>query len=365
MAYRDRVLARIQRATAADTDDVVEFRRRVYGPDAFFSRPDYIAWMYGDGSTPTAGPSPLWLYRPDSTIEGHQGGVRAIVSVEGRPVDALWATELVVSPDYLMRGAGAVLSSLATSESSLVIGFEVTDLAKQAFLRAGWSDLGDVPLYVRPLDVATLLDERGRRLPGPLAVVANALLRVADRATAALTARWRAALTEVSQFDERSDTVWRSASPHYGVVGVRDAATLNWRYADYPESGRYRLFYAYRRRELVGHVVLRTGDHRGVRAGWIVDFLCEPSDAYWVLSAAVRWLARERVSAVYCIQGPALARAFATAGFVRRSTSWPLMTYAAGLSESERAVVIDPANWFITAGDGNVDHPREGTVYAT
>src|SRR5690606_4065171 len=62
MAYRDRVLARIQRYTAADLTDVVAFRRKVYGPDAFFSRPDYVRWMYGEDSTPACGPSPLWLY---------------------------------------------------------------------------------------------------------------------------------------------------------------------------------------------------------------------------------------------------------------------------------------------------------------
>jgi hypothetical protein len=366
VSYRERVLAKIQRYTSADRDDVARFRADVYGKAAFFSQPDYLRWMYEQTSDLDVGASPLWLFRPAGEIEGQQGGVRAALHIGGERFEALWATELVVSPDYLLRGVGAVLSGLATAETQLTIGFEVTELAKRAFLRAGWIDLGDVPLFMRPLDVGALLSARGKNLPALLTRTLNATLRAVDVAVGAATRSRRLTLVETSRFDARSDQIWAASAASYQVIGQRDAATLNWRYIEFPRAGYYQAFYAYRGAEPVGHAVLRIDDHGGVPAGWIVDFLCPPEHVYGLLTACVRWFARERVAAVYCIQQRSrLAKSFAAAGFLTRSTGWPLMVLAPGVPESARTIVLDPANWFITGGDGNVDHPRQGTEYAT
>lgn len=366
VSYRERVLANIQRYTSADRDDVARFRAGVYGKAAFFSQPDYLRWMYEQTAGRDVGTSPLWLFRPAGEIEGQQGGVRAALHIGGDRFEALWATELVVSPDYLLRGVGAVLSGLATVETQLTIGFEVTELAKRAFLRAGWVDLGDVPLFMRPLDVGALLSARGKDLPTVVIHGLNATLRAVDVVVGAATRRRRLRLEATSQFDSRSDQIWATSAASYAVIGQRDAATLNWRYVEFPRAGYYRTFYAYRGAAPVGHAVLRIDEHGGVSSGWIVDFLCPPEHVYGLLTACVRWFGSQRVAAVYCIQQRSrLAKSFAAAGFLTRSTGWPLMVLANGVEESARAIVLDPTNWFITGGDGNVDHPRQGTEYAT
>jgi hypothetical protein len=366
LTYRDRVLANIERYTPTDREDVVRFRALAYGPDAFFSQPEYVTWMYEQSPQSDGEAAPMWLFRSDGTIEGQQGSRIATLSIDGEPHVALWSTELVVSPEYLMRGVGAILSSVVSSASSVVLAFEVTDHARKVLLRNGWTDLGAVPLYVRFLDVGAALASRGRRVPSFVAAAANLAVRAVDAGARALTSHRRLRLEETGRFDERSDTVWSSSVPYYPVITRRDADELNWRYVDFPLDGWYRCFYAYRRDAVVGHAVLRIGRHHGLRAGWIVDYLCPPSSTYGLLSACTHWLRKAGAEAVYCIQqeGPA-ARAFRAMGFIRRSTGWLLMVKATALPGAPRDSVLDPGKWFITAGDGNVDHPREGTVYAT
>jgi hypothetical protein len=85
-----------------------------------------------------------------------------------------------------------------------------------------------------------------------------------------------------------------------------------------------------------------------------------------LLTTCSAWLRGQGVAAVYCIHQPTrYARSFLATGFLRRSTGWRAMVRTTGLSDAARAVIAEPSNWFITAGDSNVDHPREGTEYAT
>lgn len=364
-SYRDRVLAKIQRYTAADRDETVAFRRSVYGPDAFAAQPDYLRWLH-ESPNAAGEPSPMWLFRSEGAIEGQQAGIRARLRIDGREVDAMWATHLVVSPAFLLRGVGAVLSELVTAETPVTLGVEVTESAKKAFLRAGWTDLGEVPMYMRPIDVGTVLAARGRTVPRPVAMVLNGALAVIDAAIGLVLRAMRLRLVEVDRFDERSDRVWAAAAQHYPVIVRRDAATLNWRFADFPRSGFYRAFYLQRGDTTLGYAVLRTGNHGGVRSGHIVDFLCSPGWTSDLLAACVRLLRRDGVKAVYCMQASGrLRKHFAVAGFLRRSTGWPHLVLTRDLTDVQRAQVLEPTNWFLTSGDSNVDYPREGTVYAT
>lgn len=361
--YRARVQAKIRPYSAADLDDVVRFRISTFGPAASIAQADYVRWMYDrplDGDRPS-----LWLFRSDDQIEGFHGVMRTTLHVAGRPLDALWAAELFVSPHYQLRGVGPVLAEVAT-EQTLSMATEVTEAAKKAFLRSGWADLGEVALYARPIDVAAFSKARGR---SPRSAVGKAIdlgLRGSEALAGALNRRSGVRLVEIARFDERSDEVWASAAPHYGVIARRDAATLNWRFVDYPKTGMYRCFYVERSDAVMGHAVFRFGRHRGVDGGWLVDFLCAPRSARVLLAECVRWMRANGVEAVYCVHQPGrLARAFAVNGFLRRRTGWPLMVCAEAVPDSMRSKVLDARAWYITGADSNLDRPREGIVYAT
>lgn len=362
-SYRERMRDRVQRYDATDLDDLVRFRRATLGETALIAGPDYMQWLYDrplDGGRPA-----LWLFRSKGEIEGFLGVVRTVLQVDRQPVEALWATELFVSKTYQLRGAGAVLLEMAMDEPALMLAFEVTDAAKPGLLRTGWSDLGDVALFVRPIDVVAFSRARGRPLPRPVARSIELGLRAHEAIAVAVNRGLGLRLTEVSRFDERSDAVWSSVSNEYRVIARRDADTLNWRFVDYPQPGRYRCAYLERGDTVLGHAVVRLGEHGGLAAGWVVDFLCAPRWARALLAECTSWLRTEGAQAIYCVHQPGrLGRALQLNGFIERSTGWPLMALAEGIPESTRATVLDASNWFITAADSIVDRPREGIVYA-
>lgn len=366
--YVDRVRAKIRTfeiEDPADTAEVVEFRRRMYGSTAFKSGADYLAWMYGTEPTPGGGRNTLWVFRSAGVIEGHQGGMRVDLLVDGTRVDAIWAIDLVVSPSYQLRGVGPVLTGEVTSSGTLTLGIEVSDAAHKAFTRAGWADLGEMALYARPLGIVAAVGDRAPRAARwPLRAL-DVAGRVFDAASARLRAGRGFRLERVDRFDERADRIWSACGREFRVIVRRDATTLNWRYVDVPPAGFYQPAYVYRGDRLLGYVVLRHGVQQGHRAGVIVDFLCAPSDAHAVFAACVDHFRSTDAEVVYCLHpGGVLHRRFQRAGFMRRSMGWRFMALVDRLDVRSQQTVCDPANWHLTYGDGNVDHPRDGEVYA-
>jgi hypothetical protein len=69
--------------------------------------------------------------------------------------------------------------------------------------------------------------------------------------------------------------------------------------------------------------------------------------------------------AVYCLHlNPAARSAFRMLGFAQRGSGWPLMLRAGEELVQHLPLLRDPRNWFLTAGDSNVDRPRDGIIYA-
>jgi hypothetical protein len=363
--YRDALRAAIAPFADADTESILSFRREMYGASSIYADPDYVQWMYGPTPDAVAPPGLLWLYRKDGHVEGQQGGLKVTLEVQGTPYPALWALDLMVSPSYQLRGIGAVLAETAFESTGFILGTEVSEDARRAFVRAGWVDAGTLPLYFRPMDLELLARARWPR--GRAAIVGgagNIALRSIDRALFVALRLGAPRLERVREFDERSDRLWKQASPNFPVACRRDAAFLNWRFARFP-SDRYRIFYAHHRGEVVGHVVLRSGEWNGLPAGFIVDYVCTPRWTKPLVAAALTELRQERLAGVYCLHlNPVSIAPLRSLGFLRRDSGWRFMVRTRELPPDIRTLVADPSAWFLTAADSDLDRPREGTVFA-
>lgn len=364
-SYKDRIIAKTSRYAPSDLAEVADFRSAMYGEGAFLASERYLRWMFDDEHTPPQRRSTMWLFRADGRLEAQQAGLRTSIRVAGSTYEAMWASDLFVSPKYQLRGVGAVLSELVTEEAPITLGVEVSDAARKSFLRSGWTDLGHVPLFVHPIDVAVVAAAHDSHGPN-VAKALNPLLRAADVCAMTLARLSRFRLRPIETFDRRADQIWHSVSRHYAVICRRDAETLNWRYTRFPEPGFYRCFYLERAGRAVGYVVTRSGHHNGLTSTHVVDFLCAPRHVLPLLVASVDQARRSGSQAVYCMhpQGR-LSRAFRIAGFFRRTTGWPLMVKTNDVPAEAQQALSDPAQWFLTSGDSNIDHPREGTVFAS
>jgi len=367
-SYVDQVLADIKRYEPGDRQELLAFRSAMYGGSSGRSDERYVHWLYEDPTYASSGYTPLWVYKKNGRVGGQQGAIRVALKIGREYRDALWTIDLMVTPPLRLRGVGAVLNEVAYREVGLSLGVEVSEAARKAFLRAGWIDTGTVPLYVRPLNTSEFLGNRWRSTRGRIVGSgANIALRAAELLGWTGTALAGLRMEEVRAFDERIDQLWERVAPAYPVISRRDCRYLNWRFVRYPEPGRYRILLFHEGRTLVGYAVVRQGQHHGLPAGHIVDFLCGPHWAYSILARCITFFRRQGMQVVSCVHhNPSLlARAAFTAhGFARRDSGWPLMLRARDLSPEALALVSDQSNWFVTGADSDLDRPREGTVYA-
>jgi GNAT superfamily N-acetyltransferase len=345
-----------------DRADVLAFRRAMYGPESFKAGPRYLEWALDQPHAAPGAPA-VWLYRTEGEVRGQVGGYRTRFQVGGARRTALWVLDLVVDPNVRQRGIGKALAK-AASDSDLTLSIDVSADAGVMFRRLGWSDLGDVPLHVRPLTSA-FFEARSSRV-----------LRLAARPVAAamrgIEGAWRPVLraagldlVRVRCFDERSDEAWARAAPGLLVASQRDRAFLEWRFGRFPMADRYGLYYLMQGAKALGHAVLRTETRGRVTAGHVVDFACEHWAVAPLLALASATLRARGADVAYCLcASPFPATAFAAAGFGRHASGWPLFADLRNLTWGERLLAARARGWFVTAGDSNIDRPREFTAFA-
>ena len=76
-------------------------------------------------------------------------------------------------------------------------------------------------------------------------------------------------------------------------------------------------------------------------------------------------LRSENVVAVYCLfSAPGAQNALQHCGFLRRDSGFAMMINTGNVAADAAASLTDPSQWFITAGDSDLDRPREHTTYA-
>ena len=130
-----------------------------------------------------------------------------------------------------------------------------------------------VRTWVLSFDLRTLLATDFRT--GGWRQVLMRLPSAARRTIAALKPRRvrtadRYGIRELSQFDERADTLWEAVRGQFDVARLRRAGYLNWRYAD-PRSGRSLILGAFSDRALAGYVVFRRSGDTAVLADILTD----------------------------------------------------------------------------------------------
>lgn len=359
--YRERLAAGVQRYTPRERGELVAFRKAMLGHEAPTASADYARWMW---EAPGRLAPELWVYRHEGRVIAQQGTIPVALQVGDRSLAAAWAVHLLVEPEHQLRGIGATLSQRCFLEHDVLLGLEVSDTARRAFRRAGWIDLGTVPLFARIVSPRAVLADRwpGRRWTSLVGSAAALSVRALDALIALRASTRRIDVEEVERFDTRVDFLWEHARRSYPVIARRDHGHLNWRFADYPDRRRYRRLVFTDHGETVGWAVLRLEQRGSLTTGHIVDWLATPDGAWFVLAEGLTLLARWGAHIVYCLhKGP--SGALRKLGFIERDSGWPLMFRAKELPSSLVTLLCRHDSWFVTAGDSDVDRPRDHTTY--
>jgi hypothetical protein len=82
---------------------------------------------------------------------------------------------------------------------------------------------------------------------------------------------------EITHFGEDFDEFWFQVKDKYPNMLRRDREILNWRFVEHP-TREYHLYTVREEQKAIGYLVIRTAKFRGFPAGFIVDFLVEPTE---------------------------------------------------------------------------------------
>lgn len=347
----------VSRSSPVDREELTGFQHSNFPVKSVQCDPDFFRWRFDDNPMAgTDGPE-LWLYREHGRILGQQAGLPCTLKVGSRDLRASWAVDLIVEPASRLRGIGPVLSETHADGSDVVMGIGITEQALRNYRRSGWSDLGTVPFYVRPLKFSTILGTRWKRITGGcLGALADFPVRVFDVALGSWSRRAGIRLEEIQELDHRVDELWESVRKEFAVITHRTRAVLEWRYRKIPSRGRYRLYYLRQGETVIGYMVLRTLRWRGVFAVHIVDYLCSPAWTARLMAACIVESRRLGAAVLYCMTlNTKASGAMKCLGFLRRKIDNRLMIRTRLREPDVVETLVRPSDWFLTSGDSDTE----------
>ena len=294
-------------------------------------------------------------------VAGTLGYMPADFLVKGRRVPARFTHDLLVDPEYRGGGLGKVIVGHAQSLGDFFPGgMWMTGPCHQIHLACGFDDVTPLTTYTSVLDPASFAARR--KFSVARAAASRAGLGLARAAALeharTLVERDGASLQLADRFDPSLDPVWLELAATYDVTRVRDAAYLNWKYADHPTLD-YRIVIASAHGRPAGYLVWRPApagaeETRAV----IVDFLVQRDDARTLELLAARALADAAAAgidsvAVLTTQSWA-ARALRRLGFLagRNRNLWVVAGWRDLITPNW---LVDLNHWHVCIGDSDGD----------
>jgi hypothetical protein len=328
-------------------------------------------------------PPPTWIALQAGRCLGYVTTIPVRFWDGRRDLPAYLIKGLMVLPEFRSGPIGYHVLKSAASAMPRTAGLAVAPPARRLFEALGYTDLGAVPNWIRPLRAHRIVERLDLTALGlTLPRAAGALLGVSRATGLARIAGWTGSLAlqgtaaavrlAAGSFETRViqpgkcpkelDRLWAASRERYHSAVVRNAAYLQHRYP-VGDGSPYLWAATARRGTLAGIAVLRRprpdGDERlrGIRIATLADVLYHPDQPAAALSllGQVERLARE-VDADAVL---ASTSAPAFAGVLKRQWYLPL---SGNVHLLLRDVTPEAAGfgralseWWISRGDGQAD----------
>jgi GNAT superfamily N-acetyltransferase len=328
-------------------------------------------------------PPPTWIAVQGDQVRGYVTTLPIRLWDGQRTWPAYWIKGLMVLPQFRNGPIGFALLKSAVARLPRAFALAVAPAARRLFTALGFTDLGAIPNWLRPIGLGRMLrrlDVAELSLSG-IPRRTTVLLRTVQRTAvapvvgwvaggvmrvAAAALRFPATRLEAGRFDpgDRTDELellWESARADFPAAVVRDSRYLLARYGG--RASPYVWVGARRNGRLSGIAILRTprpeGDPRlrGIRVAALADLLYSPRDRLvgLALMGAVEGAARahDADALLATCSAPVLQR------LLRHQCYWPLPGNVHFLSRDASgeptAVERSLADWWLTRGDGYSD----------
>jgi GNAT superfamily N-acetyltransferase len=359
MRVTERFKQGITRYVPDDRDDLAEFQRNVFGHESRQLDPERFAWIYERNPAQHDDEPGVWVARRNDAVVGQQAEIPFDVKVGAGTHPAGWTVDLIVDPEWRIKGIGPGLVVTHAEHRGLLAAVTQSEEAVRLYERLAWTEVATIPSYTRPVDMTTTLRfasvPHGLRRLAPLLAV---LLRLVD---IFLALAFRAAglrFYRVRRFDEKVDEVWEHSSPDHQVLALRDGAHARWRFDDCPEADELQRYYLTRGKRTLGYVVLQAGERWDQPATVVVDYLAPTRWVVPLLTFAAHEARRQGSFALICRTLNRRADQWLRYGlFLKRGmgVASPLrLIVHCTLPDAERDLVSDPESWLLTSADSDL-----------
>ncbi len=355
-----------------DSDAVFSLYGQVFGEAALALFKRRWQWQFALNPSVRYAPSLIWLAEKEGEILGHLAAFPQRMKLLDQQTVVYHDCDLIVSPKARRLGIGRRLVEAYDACPGLLSSCLSYAAANGRIRqRQGYQPANAIPRYFRPCDVSALLSLllRSGRLPGiltkpPFSWLARVLAGGANLAVGIANTlkkprpSGKYVVTEVATIDAEFDDLWRSLSSQFPLLAVRDAAFVQWRFADDPIFENTILAARDRHGQLVGYVVMRIWDRNGVMDARVVDLFCPPDskDIIDSLLLAAFEFAEERGADLISCWGlhPSLRKQVKRRIYVAPSNlnrpSWFLWK---GREELRRSV-YSADNWHLSCADSDI-----------
>lgn len=351
----------IRKGLDSDRQEIIELIRQVFGDEAAERTDRRWEWQ--------------WHQDPKLETPGYQGIVvvwdgRVIASMSTIPSglyirgellpDAVWFTDALAhwglvrkamravrksgegmgSIDWSKGLVGAILSHPECPRHHL--GKHITDPMRVVAYKIGSKDQSGTGSWARTVSLKRLIGRYLGRFTGwAIGSFADLFLPRIPRPS-----------LEVSRlegpFDARFDRLFAEALKCHEAITRRDAAVLNWRYRQNPDS-LYEVMTVSREDELLGYLVLGRFERHGQPRAHVLDLLArndDPEVLESLLAETLCQLRREGVARIECYLGArAIQQVLEKIGFKQRLHEGKPMMAA--------VTRIEVPELYVTRGDGD------------
>ena len=355
--------AHIKQFEVADTDALLAFLREAYPDDPRKSDPAYWKWHYLENPHTALDDVPLWVLQDAGRIVGQVATIPVMLKVGAAERRAIWILDFIVHENYRGQRWGRRLLDTAREHCRTMIALGINAGSTGVLNSQKWAAMGSINRYHLLLNPGHAVKELSRLRPVGRAVnLAYAPLRPRAGATAAPGG---VSLRAVERFDADFDDLWERAATQWPCAVVRRADYLDWQFTRQPGK-RYETLAIYEGARLMGYVVLffRRPEKAGAASPKVaISDLCYDARAGFdvideLLRAALNLaLERRAGSLVTDVLEARVEERLVRRGFWRIKRAPGFMVY----SETERDLVNDPRNWFLTRADSDVsifEHPN-------
>lgn len=346
-------MADLDRYRADDRRALEQLYRRSAGPEAVERLK--LTWQWERRQNPGArGAVAPWVVREGPSLVGALNAIPVRLALGGRDARGAWLADPVVAAARGQQGLHEMLIRAWQRDTDVTLGSGLSDTTRAVLDKMRAPKPVSLPCLVKPLSRRAL-----RRPDWPQPV--NRLVSAVTLPFVRVVARQRPlreSVEVVRRLDASADVLWGRIAPKLALAVRRDAAYVNWRFAD-PPHARYAIAVLRREGEVAGYVVYRHAQEPRGRVTHVVDFLADPGDARG-MKTLLRWVDREAIT----VDSDKIRCHALHAGFRKllkrsgyfgvRSGVW--ISVKVNDPGTTRAFYETTDDWHFTYGDAAVDH---------